>query len=242
MSKQKSPYLSFRQAIRPAIFANSLLLREQERVGELADGADQILALTRDLLRKAGLGYIATAGLDGPAADGGLGCQDSLLDAFADAAMMWAQIVGGCLALADGLLDQGRLNEVQSLAAVLEDSGESGTARQLLERLAPAAMDMYKKRLKMIHAHMKPAEIEDAIDVLTGAISEIPPSPQRDMWLNSHLPALATSSLLYFQGDEDRRGVVKDIASGGRMSYPNILVNSISDIAAAFRIAMSRQQ
>jgi hypothetical protein len=243
MSKQTSPYLSFRQAIRPAIFANAVLLREQERAGELAEAANQILTLTRDLLRKAGLGYIATAGPGAPAGDGGgLGRLDSVLEAFADAAMMWAQIVGNCLALADGLLDQGRLDEVQALAAVLEDSGESGTARQLVQRLAPAAMVMYKKRLGMIHARMKPAEIENAIDALTGALSDIPESPDRNIWLNSLLPALATSTLAYITSSDDVRGRVRYIASGRVLTYPNMVVNSISDIAAPFRIAASRQQ
>lgn len=243
-----SPYLSFRQAVRPAIFAHSLLLREQDRAGDLADTANQILALTRDLMRKAGLGYIATAGPDVSAADGGLGRLDSLLDAFADAAMMWAQIVGGCLVLADGLFDQGRFNEVQALAAVLEDSGESGTAHQLLQRLAPATMDMYQKRLGMIHARMKPAEIENAIAALNAALTEIPQSGERDVWLNSFLPALAASALLYIKEPQGRvvgensYYTVKFIATGGRMGSPNIVADSLSVIAAAFRAAAIPEQ
>jgi hypothetical protein len=245
MSKQKSPYLSFRQAIRPAIFANILLLREQERIGELADGADQILALTRDLLRKAGLGYIASADpgiLAGD--DSGLGRQDSLLDAFADASMMWAQIVAHSLALADGLLNRGRLKEVQALAAVLEDAGESGTARQLLQQLAPAGMAMYKKRLGIIHARMKPAEIESAIEVFNGALTEIPQSQDRDRWLSGFLPALASSALSYIEKSENYDDIeiladdVEAIADGsvGQVG------KDISDIAAAFRAARFRRQ
>jgi hypothetical protein len=236
-----SPYLSFRQAIRPAIFANSLLLREQDRAGELADAANQILTLTRDLMRKAWLGYIATPEPGASAGAGnGIGRLDSLLDTFADAAMMWAQIVGGCLALADGLLDQGRLNEVQALAAVLDDSGESGTARQLRQRLAPAAMDIHKKRLGRIHAQMKPAEIEKAIDAFNAALTEIPQSPERDVWLDSFLPALAVSALLYIE--EESSYALQYIADGGRMSYPSIAATSLSEIAAAFRAANLRSQ
>lgn len=240
MSKQKSVYLSFRQAIRPAIFANSLLLREQERAGELADVANQILALTRDLLRKAGLGYIASAD---PATlagdDGGLGRQDSLLDAFADATMMWAKIVGNCLVLADGLLDQGRLKEVQVLAAVLEDSGESGTARQLLQQLVPAGIAMYKKRLGMVHARMKPAEIENAIEVFNGALTEIPQSQDRDRWLSGFLRVLASSALSYIEKSENYEDIealadeVEDIVDGSM----NQVGEDISNIAAAFRAA-----
>lgn len=235
-----SPYLSFRQAVRPAIFANSLLLREQDRAGELADTANQILALTRDLMRKAGLGYIATPGKAALAGGGdGIGRLDSLLDAFADAAMMWAQIVGGCVALADGLLEQDRLDEVRILAAVLADSGEAGIAEELIQRLAPATSDKYKKRLARIHARMEPDEIGNAIDALTEALTEIPESQQRDFWLNSFLPALAASVLPH----------VKSVANTSQVKYITEQVLNVGltefyifQIATAFRASATRQE
>lgn len=235
-----SPYLSFRQAIRPAIFANSLLLREQGRAGELADTANQILALTRDLMRKAGLGYIATPGKAALAGEGdGIGRLDSLLDAFTDAAMMWAEVIGGCVVLADGLLAQGRLDEVRILAAVLADSGEAGTARELIQRLTPATSDKYKKRLARVHSRMKPAEIQNAIDALTEALTEIPASPERDYWLNSFLPALAASVLPHIENDANIYQV-QSIAEEGLTV--NLTASYISDIAAAFRAADPRHQ
>jgi hypothetical protein len=243
-----SPYLSFRQAIRPAIFANRLLLREEERAGELAGAANQILALTRDLLMKAGLGYIASAGPGSPIRDGGgLGRLDSLLDAFADAAMMWTQIVGGCVAIADRLLGQDRVDEVEALAAVLDDAGEAGTAQELRQRLAIAAMDRYKKRLDAIHPHMKRSEVANAITALREAVSEIPQSRDRDIWLNSFLPALAKSALTYIEESEDYdeyegiTAAVIDIANGN-LTHTNVVATSVSDIAAAFRAAKSRRQ
>lgn len=235
-----SPYLSFRQAVRPAIFANSLLLREKERAGELADVANQILTLTRDLMRTAGLGYIATPEPGASVGEGnGIGRLDSLLDAFADAAMTWAQIVGGCLALADGLLEQGRFDEVRSLAAVLDDSGESGTAHQLLQRLAPT-IHRYQKSLGPIHTHMKLAEIEHAIDVLTEALTELPQSTQRNNWVNSYLPTLATSVLAHV--NTQQFADAKRVASGYYMAYPANVENALLYIAIAFRATAIREQ
>jgi hypothetical protein len=243
-----SPYLSFRQAIRPAIFANSLLLREEERAGELAEAASQILTVTRDLLRQAGLSYVANAGPSIPIGDGGgLGHRDSLLDAFADAAMMWAQIVGSCVVLADRLLSQDRPDEAQTLADLLDDAGEAGTAQELRQRLATAATERYKKRLAAIHPHMKRSEVANAISALTEAISELPQSMDRDIWLNSFLPALAKSALTYIEDSDDYdeyeeiTAAVIDIANGGQMSHTNLVAIGVSNIAAAFRAAKSRR-
>ena len=49
-----SPYLSLRQAVRPAIFAHRLLAGDAERAGELAAECEELLVLTRELLKAAG--------------------------------------------------------------------------------------------------------------------------------------------------------------------------------------------
>jgi hypothetical protein len=49
-----SPYLSLRQAVRPAIFAHQLLAGDAERAGKLAAECEELLLLTRDLLKAAG--------------------------------------------------------------------------------------------------------------------------------------------------------------------------------------------
>ena len=207
--------------------------------GALAESAVQILGLTRDLLRQASLGYIEAAEPDAPPG-GGFGSLGSVHDAFADAAMMWAKIVASCLVMADSLLSQGRLAEVRSLAAALGAAGESDVAQELRQRLADAETDRYKKSLGKIHAHMTVKETEEAIMALNEALANIPESPQRDYWLNSFLPALATSAVA-----NAREGIIDDvqfIASGGRMSYPQIVADSISVIDAAFRAAVPRSQ
>jgi hypothetical protein len=165
--KGRPPYLYFRETVRPAIFAHSLLRQEEERAaalgmqekaraGELAEMAGQILSLTRDLLRKAGLGYVVmSAEPKAPTVGAADGLRrDSVLEAFADAGMIWAEIVGNCLALADILLGQGRLDEVRVLAAALSDSGESRTAAELERRLTAAVRNKYKEPLNAIHGRM----------------------------------------------------------------------------------------
>jgi hypothetical protein len=56
-----SPYLSLRRAVRPAIFAHFLLAEDRERAGRLAAECEDLLFLTRELLKAAGL-----AGILGP--------------------------------------------------------------------------------------------------------------------------------------------------------------------------------
>ena len=113
-----SPYLSLRQAVRPAILAHYLLAGDQERAGKLAADCEDLLFLTRELLKAAGRVRILAAGPapgtleageraghDTPTeagTDGGRPAQ--LLDAYADAGLLWAKVVGSSLALAGALI------------------------------------------------------------------------------------------------------------------------------------------
>ena len=49
-----SPYLSLRRAVRPAILAHRLLAGDPERAGKLAAECEDLLLLTRELLKAAG--------------------------------------------------------------------------------------------------------------------------------------------------------------------------------------------
>ena len=110
-----SPYLALRRAVQPAIFAHCLLAGDQERAGRLAAECEDLLFLTRELLQAAGrariLGAAPGAGPGsgaGPAAgrraesDGDR--QAQLLDAYAEAGLLWAKVVGSSLALAGALI------------------------------------------------------------------------------------------------------------------------------------------
>ena len=51
---ETSPYLSLRRAVQPAILAHCLLAADQERAGRLAAECEDLLFLTRELLKAAG--------------------------------------------------------------------------------------------------------------------------------------------------------------------------------------------
>jgi hypothetical protein len=234
-----SPYLSFRQALRPAIFAHSVLLRERDRAGALTEEANRILAVTRELLTKAGLVYITVPESGVPmGTGGGLGSQASLLDAFADAAMLWAKIVGSCLVLAESLLGQGRFEEARSLVAILDDAGEPGSAAELSQRLGPATLAKYRERLGAIHATMTPEEIESALEALIGALNDVPTSRERDEWLNIYVPLLAASTQKYapnYSAKFYNYSSKFSVAQVGEFSAPYCVREAIFFIITAFR-------
>ena len=124
---QTSPYLSLRRAVQPAIIAHCLLAADQERAGKLAAECEDLLFLTRELLKAAGRAQIlATERGPGPGPGPGAGpgpgrgpgpgpgMPDAgevsgdrpaqLLDAYADAGLLWAKVVGSSLALAGALI------------------------------------------------------------------------------------------------------------------------------------------
>ena len=129
-----SPYLSLREAVRPAIVAFSILAQEQDRAGSLAREADNLLQATQELLTALG-----AVRLQSPEAGKALpgvpepdtGQHAGLLDAYAEAGLMWARVVGSSLALADALLDQGRWDTAQRLAEFLDMAGEPAVAKPL---------------------------------------------------------------------------------------------------------------
>ena len=86
-----SPYLSLREAVRPAIVTYTVLAGEQERAGVLADEATQLLEATRKLLEAVGLVHLLSPkpGEEMPG-DDQTDRQARLLAAFADAGILWA--------------------------------------------------------------------------------------------------------------------------------------------------------
>jgi len=98
-----SPYLSLRRAVRPAILAHWLLAGDQERAGKLAAECEDLIFLTRELLKAAGRVRI----LAGPppsaqmpeSQESGGDRHAQLLDAYAEAGLLWAKVVGCSAAL-----------------------------------------------------------------------------------------------------------------------------------------------
>ena len=244
-----SPYLSLRQAVRPAIFAHFLLAEDQERARQLSAECEDLLFLTRELLKAAGLAGILGAG---PPGAGPLGAgrgsgpldeddgdrQAQLLGAYAEAGLLWAKVVGSTMALARALLDRGDWDAVRRLASFLADAGEGSTAAELNIQLGKAVWDTYREPLEDISAAMPPEAIGRAIDALRAVLREVPEDvPDRNREVNRFLPPLAASvhAIMRDQGiDIPYSSRVEHIATGGVARYPDIVKLSLDEIAAEY--------
>ena len=179
-----SVYLSLRNAVRPAIYAHFLLAEDQERAGQLAAECEDLLFLTRELLKAVGLAHIlgAEPAVAGAAVDeDGGDRQAQLLGAYADAGLLWAKVVGSTMALARALLDRGDRDAVRRLAAFLAEAGEDGAATDLKIGLGKAVWATHRESLQDITNTMPPAAIGTAIDALRAVLLEVPenyPGPE----------------------------------------------------------------
>ena len=114
----ESPYLSLRRAVRPAILAHWLLAGDQERAGKLATECEDLLFLARELLKAAGRVRILAEAhpvipeMPDPDESGG-DRHAQLLDAYAEAGLLWAKVVGCSVALAEALIDRGEWDDVR---------------------------------------------------------------------------------------------------------------------------------
>lgn len=231
-----SPYLSLREAVRPAIVAYSLLAREKERAGALTDEAGQLLQATRELLKAAGLVHLLSPepGREIPGGEGG-DQQATLLAAYASAGMQWAKVIGSSLALADSLTDQSRWDDVRRLTACLKDAGEANTAQDLLNRVNEAIRGEYYKRNNRIHNRMSPEEIEEAFNVIGDALRDLPDIregwPAQEPRIYGHLVLLAASIVAIDQdyGYDD----AVYIANGGSLS-PDSIEHYLGKLSGVF--------
>ena len=244
-SPASSPYLSLRQAVRPAIFAHFLLAEDQERARQLAAECEDLLFLTRELLKAAGLADIL--GARSPDADPGSAPleeedggdrQAQLLGAYAEAGMLWAKVVGSTMALAQALLGRGDRDGARRLAGFLADAGEDGPAAELNIQLGKAVWDSCRGPLQDISNTMPPAAIGKAIDALRVVLLEVPEDfPDRNREVNRFLPPLAASVLAVMREQEidiPYSSRVEHIAAGGVARYPDIVKLSLDEIAAEF--------
>jgi hypothetical protein len=206
-----SPYLSLRQAVRPAIVTYAVLASEQERAGALADEASQLLAATRELLEAVGLVHLLSPdpGAEIPGNDGG-DRQARLLAAYADAGVLWAKVVGHSVALADGLLGQARWHDVLRLADFLDNAGETAVADSLRERANDAIRGEYYARISSIHDKMSREETAAAIDTLRSLPKEF---PERKLEIALRLRPLGASVKAVTRLDRQTRNTVESAMS-----------------------------
>ena len=237
-----SPYLSLRQAVRPAILAHWLLAGDQERAGKLAAECEDLLFLTRELLKAAGrvrilAGPAPAAGR--PASEEGGGDRSAqLLEAYAEAGLLWAKVVGCSVALAGALIDRGEWEDVRRLADFLADAGEESAARDLRTQLGKAVWERHREPLQGIGTTMPPATIGTAIDALRAVLRDVPEDfPDRNREVNRFLPPLAAAihAIMKDQNvDIPFTSRVEHIATGGVAKYPDIVKMSLDELAAEF--------
>src|SRR5947209_11430484 len=155
MTDAASPYLALRQAVRPAILAHRLLAGDQERAGKLAAECEDLLYLTRELLKAAGRARILAA-VPGPRMldESGSDRQAQLVEAYADAGLLWAKVVGSSLALAGELIERGDWEDVRALASLLAGAGEESAAAELRTQLGGAVSGTHRERRRASSQNM----------------------------------------------------------------------------------------
>ncbi len=236
-----SPYLRLRQAVRPAIFAHRLLAGDKERAGNLAAECEELLMLTRELVKAVGSVQLLAPGQPGGPDEHGAGRQAQLLDAYADAAMGWAKVVGSLMALAGTLLDRGDFADVRRLADVLSGAGENYVAADLRRQLAKAVWDTHHDQLQRITDKMHPTEIRNSIDALRAILLEIPDDfPDRNREVNRLLGPLGAAIQAIMKDydiEASHTSRVGHIAAGGVASYPEIVKTSLDELSAEFEEA-----
>ena len=237
-----SPYLSLRQAVRPAILAHWLLAGDQERAGKLAAECEDLLFLTRELLKAAGrvrilAGPAPSAEIPDPDESGG-DRHTQLLDAYADAGLLWAKVVGSSVALAGALIDRGEWDDVRRLAGFLAGAGEEAAAADLRMQLGKAVFQRHRDQLQGISSTMPPAAIAEAINALRAVLRGVPEDfPDRNREVNRFLAPLAAAIHAIMKGrniDIPFTSRVEHIATGGVAKYPDIVTMSLDELAAEF--------
>jgi hypothetical protein len=232
----ESPYLSLRQAVRPAILAHRLLAQDAERAGRLAAECQDLLLLTRELLKAAG--QVHLLGEPGDPGESAPGRGVQLRDAYAEAGLLWAKVVGSSMALAGTLLERGDWDEVRRLARFFADAGEDDAAASLHAALSQAVWSKYRAQLQKISSKMSPEDIRKAIKALRAVLAEVPEEfPDRNREVNRLLAPLAAATYAvmkernYTIPYESR---VEHIASGGVARYPEIVTMSLDELSAEF--------
>jgi hypothetical protein len=222
-----SPYLSLRQAVRPAIITYTVLAAEQERAGALVAEAEQLLGATRELLEAVGLVHLLSPRPGEEMAGNDRGDRQArLLAAYADAGIQWAKVVGSSIALADELLTQARWDDVLRLADFLDNAGETVVAESLRTRANEAIRGDFYARINSIHDRMTQEETAAAIDTLRSLPREF---PERKLEIALRLRPLGTSVKNVTRPDRQARNSI-DSAMSSLPDSADYYLAVVSDI------------
>ena len=158
----------------------------------LAAECEELLDLTGELLKAAGRARIlAVVPAPRMPDESGGDRQAQLCEAYADAGLLWAKVVGSSLALAGALIERDEWEDVRALAGLLAGAGEESAAAELRIRLGGAVWESHREQLRAISNNMPPAAIEPAINALRAVLREVPEEfPDRNREVNCFLPPL----------------------------------------------------
>ena len=164
--------------------------------------------------------------------------QAQFLEAYADAGLLWAKVVGSSLALAGALIQRGDWEDVRALASFLASAGEESAAAELRIQLGGTVWETHREQLRAISNDMPAAAIEPAINALRAVLREVPEEfPDRNREVNCYLPPLASAIHAIMREQEAEipyHSRVEHIATGGVAKYPDIVKTSLDELAAEF--------
>jgi hypothetical protein len=172
-----SPYVSLREAVRPAIFAYAILAGEREQAGVLVQECYEVVQLTHELLKKSALAHLLTPGFGQQAPinpDVTVDRQARLLEAYADVGLLWAKVVGTCMAIASVLLDREEWAKVNHLADVLAEAGETASAKKLSLDAEKGRAERVTRQIKSTHNAMSIAEIKATLELMINLPKNFP--------------------------------------------------------------------
>lgn len=177
-----SPALVLRRAVSPAAVGYGILARQKERVGALAEQAEQLLGATRDFLESAGLAHLlgpapnvemhgtGAVGATGTmGATGAAGKQTEIVAAYASAGLQWARVMSAAAALGETLIAVGEWDSARRLAAALDGTGEAQAAENLNTGLRERFVAKQRQMLAQISGDMQEPEIALALEIARSA-------------------------------------------------------------------------
>jgi hypothetical protein len=185
-------HVTLRQAVRPVIVAHGILSRQEVAAYALAEEAKALCDLTEELLRKLGRVDLLTAGSSVAQSDVAQGdMADRLVDAYAQAGMSWAKVLGSVTNLAARLADEHDCGTASLLAQVVAEAGETAVAKRIKQFIDEAKEAAAREQLANIRVHslVSAVQIREAITRL----GEIPEPSEREQAIRTRRGSLVTS-------------------------------------------------
>jgi hypothetical protein len=162
----RSSALRMRQTVSLAAAAYGILAGQRERASALASQAEQLVYAIRAFLKAAGLAELLG---EFPATETkGLGLdlaalQNELTDAYAEAALQWANAINNAEILGYALISDCQWDRVRILASALDECKRTSAAERLRTELRTAILEQQQQALPHIHEEMSSPQLKQAL-------------------------------------------------------------------------------